>query len=195
MASGCRNARSTHHLLLGWGECLSAGFQGPSLCCVPAEREQMFLIFFPMAEEMGQKNSSLERGVPKRDRPATNSCSSQGREESEHLIGIRRKAACAPSDRGLPAGPPTFPCLPNPDGSQEPRSLCRVGWGRAGRADWKGALHQTEGRAGLPSTLKGWTCLTFELQSLLDLLGQHLIARAGKAGARMSGEVTYPRPC
>ena len=63
----------------------------------------MFLIFFPTADEMDQKNNSLERGFPKRDRPATNSCSSQGRGESECLTAIRRKAAYEPSDMGLPA--------------------------------------------------------------------------------------------
>ena len=53
----------------------------------------------------------------------------------------------------------------------EARSLIHFAvWGGA---DQRGALHRTKGRAGLPSTLKGWTCLTFKLQSLSDLLGQH----------------------
>lgn len=62
MASSCRNTHSAHHLLLGRGQ--SAGFQDPSLCCVPEEHEQMPLVFFSTADEIGQKSSPLERGDP-----------------------------------------------------------------------------------------------------------------------------------
>lgn len=97
MASSCRNTRSAHHLLLGRGQ--SAGFQDPSLCCVPVEHEQMSLVFFSTADEIGQKSSPLERGDPKRGGAATNICSCQGKGESESRTCIRRKAKSEPADR------------------------------------------------------------------------------------------------
>ena len=41
-ASDCKNTPSTYHLLWGTKVLVS---KAPSLCCVPAEHEQMFLIF------------------------------------------------------------------------------------------------------------------------------------------------------
>lgn len=141
---------------------------------------------------MGQKSSSLERGVPKRGSPATNICSSQGRGESERLTGSRRKAACESlqTDTRFPAGT-GIALSAETDGGQEPGSLCCAGSGRVGQDSLESCppLDQRQSRAAQhPQRLHS---SDFKLPSPSDLLGQHPHFTGREGGSR--GESDSPK--
>lgn len=128
-----QNYRSTDHLLRGTEVLVS---KAPSLCRVPAKHEQMFLIFLLSTDEIGQKSSPLERGVPKRGGPATNMCSPQGRGVRARQASGERPRVSLQTDLGLPAGTGHRRYLLRPkqqsDGGWKPGSFCCAGVGRDG---------------------------------------------------------------